>query len=255
MRHDIIILAGESPWTLALANALGRHFRDVPIILEGKQSVALLLRRRIRRLGLFTVAGQVAFGLFAKVLRLRHRQQEEALLIREGLNVTPLRSRVVAISSVNDDRTIEILQDMAPKVVVVSQTRILSRRVLECVPAIFINIHTGITPQYRGLHGAYWALVNDDAAACGVTVHVVDAGVDTGPIIAQARINPSSADSYFTYHWLQLGAALPLLVCAVQDALAGRLVMSKPRGVVSSRQYYHPTLWGYLWTALRRGVW
>ena len=97
-------LAGESPWTWALANALGRYFRDVPIILEGKQSVAQLLRRRIRRLGLFTVAGQVAFGLFAKVLRLRHRQQEEALLIREGLNVTPLRSSVVPIASVNDDR-------------------------------------------------------------------------------------------------------------------------------------------------------
>ncbi len=253
--HDVVILAGKTPWTWALANALRCHFSDVPIMLEKRQSAALFWRRRIHRLGLFTVAGQVAFGLFAKVLRLRHRQQEEALLIREGLNVTPLRSSVLPISSVNDDQTIEILQDMAPKVVVVSQTRILSRRVLECIPAIFINIHTGITPQYRGLHGAYWALVNDDAAACGVTVHVVDAGVDTGPIIGQARINPSSADSYFTYHWLQLGAALPLLVRAVQDALAARLVASKPTGVVSSRQYYHPTLWGYLWTGMRRGVW
>ncbi len=169
--------------------------------------------------------------------------------------MTRLRTGVVSISSVNDDRTIEILQSMAPKVVVVSQTAILSRRVLDCIPAIFLNIHTGITPQYRGLHGAYWALVNDDAENCGVTVHVVDAGVDTGPVIAQARISPSPADSYFTYHWLQLAAALPLLICAVQAALAGRLATIEPKRGVSSRQYYHPTLWGYLWTGLRRGVW
>jgi phosphoribosylglycinamide formyltransferase 1 len=255
MPHDIVILAGETPWSWALANALRRHFPDVPIVLEEKPSAALLLRRRIRRLGVFTVAGQVAFALYGKVMRLRYRRREKAILTREELDATPLPAGVVPISSVNDDRAIEILRDMAPKVVVVSQTRILSRRVLDRVPAIFVNIHTGITPQYRGHHGAYWALVNDDAANCGVTIHVVDAGVDTGPIIAQAHISPASADSCFTYHWLQLAAALPPLIGTLQAALAGRLVTSQPKEGVGSRLYYHPTLWGYLWTGWRRGVW
>ena len=129
----------------------------------------------------------------------------------------------------------------------VSQTRILSRKILECIPAAFINIHTGITPQYRGLHGAYWALVNNDAANCGVTIHMVDAGVDTGPIVAQARISPSASDSYFTYHWLQLATALPLLMHTVQAALAGRLVTNGPKQGVSSRQYYH-----HVWVSFDR---
>jgi methionyl-tRNA formyltransferase len=255
MRHDIVILAGKTPWTWALANAFRRHFPDVPIIVEEKQSVVLLLRRRIRRLGIFTVVGQVAFGVFAKAMRFRYRRQEKAILIREGLNATRPGTAVVSISSVNDNRAFEILRDMAPKVVIVSQTRILSPRILHCIPAIFVNIHTGITPQYRGHHGAYWALVNDDAATCGVTIHVVDAGVDTGPVVAQACISPSSADSYFTYHWLQLAAALPLLIRTVQAALAGRLVTIEPKQGVSSRQYYTPTLWGYLWMGFQRGVW
>lgn len=255
MHHDVVILAGTSPWTWALANALRRHFPDVPVILEKNQPRALLLRRRIRRLGIFAVAGQAAFGVFAKVNRLRYRRQERAILAREGLNTTEFRTGVVSISSVNDDRTVEILQGMAPKVVIVSQTRILSRKILQCVPAIFINVHTGITPQYRGLHGAYWALVNDDAANCGVTIHVIDAGLDTGPIVAQAQISPSSSDSYFTYHWLQLTAALPLLIRAVQAALAGQLVTHEPKRDVISQLYFHPTLWAYLWTGLRRAIW
>lgn len=206
-------------------------------------------------MGIFTVAGQVAFGVFAKAARLRYRRRERAILIREGLDTTEPHSGVISIPSVNDARSIEILRDMAPKVVVVSQTRILSRKILASIPASFINVHTGIMPQYRGLHGAYWALVNGDAANCGVTIHVVDAGVDTGPIVAQARISPSASDSYFTYHWLQLAAALPLLIQTVQAALGGRLVTKEPKRGVSSRQYYHPTLFQYLWTGWRRGIW
>ena len=166
-----------------------------------------------------------------------------------------MQEGVIHVSSVNDDRTIDILRGLAPKVVIVSQTRIVARRVLDSIPAIFINIHTGIMPQYRGHHGAYWALVNGDAENCGVSVHVVDARVDTGPMIAQARISPSLSDSYFTYHWLQLAAALPPFMCAIEDALSGRLVTSVPRADIALPRYYHPTLWGYLWSGLRRGVW
>jgi methionyl-tRNA formyltransferase len=213
------------------------------------------LRQRVRRLGLLTVAGQICFGLAARAIRPFWRRQEQSICAREGLDTRPLQEGVIHVSSVNDDRTNDILRGLAPKVVIVSQTRILGRRLLESIPAIFINTHTGIMPKYRGHHGAYWALVNDDAANCGVSVHVVDAGIDTGPVIAQARIAPSSSDTYFTYHWLQLAAALPLLMCAVEDAMSGRLVTSVPKADIASRQYYHPTLWGYLWSGLRRGVW
>lgn len=253
--HELVILAGENPWTWALANALRQRFGCVRIVLEHPESKLVLLRRRIRRLGLFRVAGQVAFGLAAKVIRPLYRRREQKLQAEHGLNPRPIASDLIHVSSVNDDQTIEILRTLGAKVIVVSQTRIVARRVLEAVPATFINIHTGIIPQYRGLHGAYWALINGDRENCGVSVHVVDAGVDTGPIIAQARIKPSGSDSYFTYHWLQLAAALPLLIGAVKDALSGQLVTA-PRGAgVPTRQYYHPTLWSYLSSGLRRGVW
>lgn len=84
---------------------------------------------------------------------------------------------------------------------------------------------------------------------------MVDAGVDTGPLIAEARIHPSSSDNYATYEWLQLEAALPLLLKAVQDALNGELAPYRKPSELHSEHYYHPTLCAYCWTALRRGVW
>jgi hypothetical protein len=48
---------------------------------------------------------------------------------------------------------------------------------------------------------------------------------------------------------------LPLLTKAIEDALSGRLLTKPASAGVVSRQYYHPTIWGYLWSGLRRGVW
>jgi phosphoribosylglycinamide formyltransferase-1 len=252
---DIVILAGEGPPSWVLVNAVRRRFGPVPVIVEDKEPTGLFLRRRIRRLGVIAVAGQIAFIVLARILSRFHRHAEQAIFARENLDPSPISGEVMRVSSVNDAATLDTLRRLTPKVVVLSGTRVVSRRVLEGVPAVFLNVHAGITPQYRGVHGGYWALVEREPENCGVTVHIVDAGVDTGAVVSQARIHPSPTDNYLTYPWLQLAAALPLLITAIEDALAGRLVTIKSADHERSRQYYHPTLWGYVCTGLRRGVW
>jgi hypothetical protein len=60
-------------------------------------------------------------------------------------------------------------------------------------------------------------------------------------------------DNYSTYPYLQLAAALPLLERAARDAIAGSL---RPQRVdLPSRLWSHPTLWAYVRTGVRRGVW
>ena len=254
-QSPVVILAGDTPWTWALARKLRERFGEIPIVVEEKESTGQFLARRVRRLGIVTVLGQIAFGITARLIRPLYRRQENEILSREGLVPAPISDRIIKVASANDPKTVELLNQLRPRIVIVSQTRILARRVLTDVPAVFINVHTGITPNYRGLHGAYWALAVGDESNCGVTVHVVDAGIDTGPVIARAIIRPSEFDSYFTYHWAQLAAGLPLLIRAVEDALAGRLATIPSVAATNSRLFYHPTLWEYLWNGLRRGVW
>jgi len=135
----------------------------------------------------------------------------------------------------------------------VNGTRIISDDVLKCVNAVFINVHVGITPLYRGVHGAYWALVEGDHQACGVTVHVVDSGIDTGGIIEQALVRPTACDNFATYPVLQTVAALPLIERAVNAALTGNLrVRRAPEG--KSKLWTHPTAGEYIWNRLRFGV-
>ena len=119
--------------------------------------------------------------------------------------------------------------------------------------APFINYHAGVNPKYRGQNGAYWARSKRDPAHAGVTVHLVDEGVDTGDVLYQAATDFSPDDNIATYQHRQMATALPLLIRAIEDALAGRLA---PRRVeLPSRQWFHPTLWGYVRTGMLQGVW
>jgi phosphoribosylglycinamide formyltransferase-1 len=110
----------------------------------------------------------------------------------------------------------------------------------------------GITPRYRGVHGGYWALAEGNRDLCGVTVHRVDAGIDTGPIVEQIRVMPANEDNFVTYPYLQLAMALPMLQRAVETALRGEL-QCRPAGG-QSQLYFHPSIGEYLWNRLRRGV-
>lgn len=59
----------------------------------------------------------------------------------------------------------------------------------------FINFHYGLLPQCRGPHPILWHLLNNDAE-CGITVHRVDEGIDTGPIIMQEKLTIEPGDTY-----------------------------------------------------------
>ncbi len=248
----VVLLAGDGDSTWIVHNALRESFELSAVIVEEAPSATQILRRRAHKLGWVTVAGQVAFVLFARVTeRFSHARQDE-IRHENGLDRTRSTSTVTRVESANSDAVIALLQSLAPSVVVVNGTRILSQQVLDCVEAPFVNMHAGITPMYRGVHGCYWALANRDPEHAGVTVHLVDSGVDTGNVIAQATVHPSAADSYHTYPLLQLAAGLPLLEQAVRDALAGDLSTVTVAG--ESKQYYHPTIWRYAITRFRLDV-
>lgn len=55
-------------------------------------------------------------------------------------------------------------------------------------PARVLNLHLGKLPEYRGMRPINWALKNGESVA-GVTLHEVDTGIDTGPIVAQSTFS------------------------------------------------------------------
>lgn len=72
--------------------------------------------------------------------------------------------------------------------------RILGPTFLDAFPHRVLNIHPALLPSFPGMHGAKQALEHG-AKLAGCTVHFVDAGTDSGPIIAQAAVPVLSEDT------------------------------------------------------------
>jgi hypothetical protein len=250
----VVLLTSDCDFGRIAASRLADTFPDLTVIVEEPISRLTLLKGRLRRLGAAQVAGQLAFMLFQR-LQQRMACGRIAELIDAGQFRTewPRNGAIVRVTSVNSPECIARIRQAQPQAVLVVGTRLIERAVLAAVEAPFINYHAGITPKYRGVHGGYWAKAADDLGNFGVTVHLVDEGIDTGAVLYQSRIAPSPRDNFSTYPYLQMAAALPLLEQAARDAAAGAL---KPRRVdLPSRAWSHPTLWFYLAAGVRRGAW
>lgn len=239
------MLVGDTDTSRIMYHALKDEFNIVKVIEEKPESTLKFIKRRIQRLGLATVIGQIAFILLNKQIRKkslpRIKEIEEQADLKDYLYEENVLQQV---DSVNSSETIELLKQINPDVVVVNGTRIIANKVLKAIPAPLINTHVGITPKYRGVHGAYWALVERDLDACGVTVHLVDKGIDTGSILYQETIEISDRDNFNTYPYLQYARAIPLMKTAIRDALSHNLQPKSNN--LPSKLWYHPTIFEYL---------
>jgi len=155
-----------------------------------------------------------------------------------------IRSRTRHVQDINSPEVITFLREIKPVCGVVSGTSILRPPLVESVP-IWLNIHCGITPRYRGVHGAFWAVAEGQPQLAGVTIHRIDAGVDTGDIVAQAPIDIEPVDTYRTLPVKQYLRGIPLMITAVQQVLDGTLTTYK-RTDLESKLWYSPTISDYL---------
>ncbi len=72
--------------------------------------------------------------------------------------------------------------------------KILGNDLLEVYPNRIINIHPSLLPKFPGAHGIEEAYEANERET-GITIHLVDQGVDTGPIIYQAKIDRMKDDT------------------------------------------------------------
>jgi phosphoribosylglycinamide formyltransferase-1 len=258
-RRSVVLLGDRGAPTRAVFHALAAELgQDVELraFLEASPSRLTLARRRARRLGWGTVAGHVLFvGAVMPALRLQGRRRAAEIAARHGLDFRPI-TRGAYVDSVNGQRTLELLAEAQPDLVVVHGTRIIAERVLNDIAVPIVNVHAGITPRYRGVHGGYWAFVDGRPELAGTTVHLVDPGIDTGGILGQATFERDADDSIATYPYLHLACGLPVLLEVVSSLLAGNDPAPRPplAGAEESHLRWHPTAWGYVSTRLRQGV-
>ena len=137
-----------------------------------------------------------------------------------------------------EDRCIEILRGAGVDTVVLAGfMRIVKPGLLAAFPNRVLNIHPALLPAFPGVHSWKQAL-DYGCKVAGVTVHFVDGGTDTGPIIVQKAVPVLEDDTPETLHariQVEEHKAFPealALLAAGRLSVEGRRVRIDPPGTV-----------------------
>jgi methionyl-tRNA formyltransferase len=124
--------------------------------------------------------------------------------------------------TLKNPEAIEKISSVSPDALVVAAYGLLlPQRVLEIAPRGAINIHASLLPRWRGAAPIQRALLAGDAET-GISIMQMDAGLDTGPVLAQHRLPITPQDDFQTLH----GRLATLGARAIVEALA-----SNPKAV------------------------
>ena len=111
--------------------------------------------------------------------------------------------------------------------VAVGYMLLLKSGVLSVPKVIAANFHASLLPAYRGKHPVFWALRSGEPW-CGLTVHEMSPGLDTGDIIFQVRVPTAETDSVSSLYERIMTASVPLVPKLI-GAVAGGAVPRSPQ--------------------------
>lgn len=132
------------------------------------------------------------------------------------------------------------LRDLAPDLFIINSYSMILRPDVLAVPRFgAVNVHGALLPQYRGANPTEWALINGERET-GVTIHAVDDGIDTGPIIAQRKV-PIHFDDTWVDVRRRLGAATERLLAETLPAILAGGARLQVQGVEDGRHHRRRT--------------
>ncbi|WP_186767528.1 formyl transferase [Blastopirellula retiformator] len=142
---------------------------------------------------------------------------------------------LVAIDDFNRAANVDLIRQLQPDVIVTSGCPILKPEIFGLARLATINIHWGIAPDYRGENTLFWPLYHNDEANVGVTIHKIDAGIDTGPILAHGFVDcgPEDGEASVTVKAAQVAARLlPGIVAKIEETQSATGQVSTEAGTL-----------------------
>ena len=210
------------------------------IILQNKRSGHAIQRKKTEN------------KLVFKWLQLNYLIQSKRLSLSERITFHTSRKKlsrylqsvpVIKTQNINSDEIREWLKQLGADMLLVFGGRIIKSEVISQFPAGIINLHMGLSPDYKGGHCIEWALYHGKPELVGATVHYLDEGIDSGEIIAQFKANPKRGECLAGITMRTIKGGIDLLVETFAKVDRGEKIVSynqSKRGFCYSESHFTP---------------
>ena len=131
-----------------------------------------------------------------------------------GPALDDVATEVVRVPTLNGDDARDALRRLGADVAISLDNAIIRPETFALPARGTINVHHGAVPGYRGGPPVFWEL-RDELDRVGFTIHLIDAGIDTGPVLARGEVPIERRGSLGA----TLAATIPRLHEASLDAL------------------------------------
>jgi len=128
------------------------------------------------------------------------------------------------VQGINTNEGVSTVKGLQPDVLLVYGTGIVGQKILSLGRRMALNMHTGISPHYRGCDCAFWPVHNEELHMLGATVHECTNRVDGGKIFGIAKASVQSGDCLFSIFARCVRAGSELYVRTVQELIASQSV-------------------------------
>jgi methionyl-tRNA formyltransferase len=193
----VLVLCGRSPRHLYVANALCQSAEVLAIVQEtGSEFSWKKLARKLRPDNFFRKAW--------RWLRDRRRyagNPEAKFFFGDRPPRLDRPDLVKEAPHINHPDVVKLARRLAPDLIAVFGTSLIRGELLRAGRLGIANLHGGLSPDYRGADCTFWALYNSEPAKVGCTLHWIDAGIDTGGLIAHVSPKVLPDDDELRLFW------------------------------------------------------
>ena len=254
MRVVVLAPIDNSPFALATLERARRepgveiagvvvrsHLQLARVRSELRRDGVRLLRKAWRKLVLESSEDRTERGFYAIVEELAPaRRTLRGFAAAHGIPHLP-------VSDPNTDEAVAWVRQRAPDVVAFTGGGLVRAPLLEASGQGILNAHMGLLPPYRGMDVVEWPLLEGqhERIGLGVTLHFMDRGVDTGPIVARYPVAIRPGDGIERLRTRFEPVMVDALLDGIRRVRDGALV-AEPQAPKAGRQYFvlHPRLYG-----------
>lgn len=234
----LMILCGRSARHLHVANRLCQAGEAVAIVQE--TGTEWNLRKTLRKLRPDNLARKAWRWLRD---RRRYTGNPEAKFFFPGGNPHLDRPELVReVPHINHPDVLDLARELKPDLICVFGTSLIRGELLKEGRLGIVNLHGGLSPEYRGADCTFWALYNGEPEKVGCTLHYIDAGIDTGRLIAHVSPEVREGDTELVLFWRAVRDSAEVYAEAVErlsrgeslglsQAGRGKLYQVKDRGL------------------------